>query len=637
MAFGLANIFRLDQLDDVRALNLVSGDVLVWDADEDEFTAVNSSTFGGSNPPFDISDITGLQTALDNKQPIDSDLTAIAGLSASNDDLLQKKSGNWTNRTPSQVKTDLALTKGDVGLGNVDNVSDADKPVSTATQAALDLKAPIANPTFTGTVTLAADPASALQAATKQYVDGLAINVGKRARVRAATTASITISTALNNGDSLDGVTLVTGDLVLVKNQSAPEENGVYVVGPSPTRSSEFDAYNEHPGSLIAVEEGTANVDTLWLCTSNGEGTLNSTAIAFAKMVVAGELLAANNLSDLADTSTARNNLGVAIGTHVQAYDADLAAIAGLTPSDDDIIQRKSGSWTNRTVAQFKSDLSLTKADVGLANADNTSDANKPISTATQTALDAKASLASVQSIFRTGGPHSSVLSVAQTYVAGVATSSGFGDITLHTVSANSLAFVLWLTALNNNGSSRDVTPFWTRSGTSRDLAQNPSTIGSGSFQNLALDYWPIFRAGDAIQVAVTGNQVDVGYQIHEFSDDVPIVDVVTSDIQTSGTLYTCPIGKSAILLPADGQFPGRGSITVRNATGGSITVTIYRVPAGESIAAKHKIKSQSINNGSISQIPDCVIFLNAGDFIAYEATDDGPGFVGLAVLEFGS
>lgn len=73
-----------------------------------------------------------------------------------------------------------------------------------------------------------------------------------------------------------------------------------------------------------------------------------------------------------------------------QAADADLTAIAALTPSESDVLQRKSGVWTNRTSAQLKTDLALTKGDVGLSNADNTSDANKPISTATQAALDAK-------------------------------------------------------------------------------------------------------------------------------------------------------------------------------------------------------------------------------------------------------
>lgn len=74
-----------------------------------------------------------------------------------------------------------------------------------------------------------------------------------------------------------------------------------------------------------------------------------------------------------------------------QDADADLTAIAALSPSNDDVIQRKAGAWTNRTPAQLKLDLGLSKSDVGLANVDNTSDASKPISTATQSALDAKA------------------------------------------------------------------------------------------------------------------------------------------------------------------------------------------------------------------------------------------------------
>ena len=68
--------------------------------------------------------------------------------------------------------------------------------------------------------------------------------------------------------------------------------------------------------------------------------------------------------------------------------DADLVAIAALTPADDDVIQRKAGAWTNRTPAQLKTDLALVKADVGLGNADNTSDANKPVSTAQLTAIN---------------------------------------------------------------------------------------------------------------------------------------------------------------------------------------------------------------------------------------------------------
>lgn len=222
-------------------------------------------------------------------------------------------------RTVSETKTDL-------GLENVTNESKA----TMFTNAAL---------TGTPTAPTAADGTNTTQIASTAFVQtavaSAAANIGKRTRVRAATTGNVTISTALNNGDALDGVTLATGDLVLVKNQTAPEENGIYVVGPSPSRSAEYDTYDEHAGSLIAVQEGSTNADTLWLSTSNVGGTLGTTAIAFTKLVIAGELLASNNLSDLNNAATARQNLGVEIGVNVQAYDAELAALAGVSSAAD--------------------------------------------------------------------------------------------------------------------------------------------------------------------------------------------------------------------------------------------------------------------------------------------------------------
>lgn len=97
-----------------------------------------------------------------------------------------------------------------------------------------------------------------------------------------------------------------------------------------------------------------------------------------ATATVKGKLKLAGDLGGTADSPTVP---GLATK---QTLDSDLTAIAALSPANDDIIQRKSGAWTNRTIAQYKSDLSLN-------NVDNTNDANKPISTATQTALDAKA------------------------------------------------------------------------------------------------------------------------------------------------------------------------------------------------------------------------------------------------------
>jgi hypothetical protein len=99
----------------------------------------------------------------------------------------------------------------------------------------------------------------------------------------------------------------------------------------------------------------------------------------------------ASTISDFNTAADAR--VAAAVGVSVEAHDTDLTTIAGLSPSNDDILQRKAGAWTNRTPTQVKTDLALVKGDIGLGNVDNTSDANKPVSIATQTALDAKQSL----------------------------------------------------------------------------------------------------------------------------------------------------------------------------------------------------------------------------------------------------
>lgn len=106
---------------------------------------------------FAQSRITGLVTDLANKQPKHSSLDQISALTPSNDDIIQRKAGVWTNRTVTQFKADLSLTKTDVGLGNVDNTSDALKPISAATQGALDLKADKTGATFTGPISVPDD------------------------------------------------------------------------------------------------------------------------------------------------------------------------------------------------------------------------------------------------------------------------------------------------------------------------------------------------------------------------------------------------------------------------------------------------------------------------------------------------
>lgn len=109
---------------------------------------------------------------------------------------------------------------------------------------------------------------------------------GHPAPVRAATTGNITISTALNNGDTLDGVTLVTGDRVLVKDQTTGSENGIYVVGASPARASDFDTDTTEviSGAMLFVSEGTVNQGKVFALSTTGAITTGSTSIAFKEV-----------------------------------------------------------------------------------------------------------------------------------------------------------------------------------------------------------------------------------------------------------------------------------------------------------------------------------------------------------------
>jgi hypothetical protein len=104
--------------------------------------------------------------------------------------------------------------------------------------------------------------------------------------VRAATTVTGALATAYENGDSIDGVTLATGDRILIKNQSTASENGIYTVNATgaPTRALDLDANDQDVilGALVSVVEGTANANTLWMHESGANiGTDN---VVFAQV-----------------------------------------------------------------------------------------------------------------------------------------------------------------------------------------------------------------------------------------------------------------------------------------------------------------------------------------------------------------
>ena len=137
-----------------------------------------------------------------------------------------------------------------------------------------------------GAITGMSAPSAGSDVTTKTYVDDLVAGLKTRIITRVATTANVNLSNGLENGDTLDGITLVTGDKVLVKDQTDATENGIYLVPASgaASRDPDFNTVDELAGQLVIIQEGTTNEDTIFLCTTDTGGTIGSVNITFSQV-----------------------------------------------------------------------------------------------------------------------------------------------------------------------------------------------------------------------------------------------------------------------------------------------------------------------------------------------------------------
>jgi hypothetical protein len=119
--------------------------------------------------------------------------------------------------------------------------------------------------------------------AATTYVDNAVAGLRTRIIAECASTANVVISSALEAGDVIDGVTLVAGDRVLLKDQSTDTENGLYIAVASgaASRDPEHDTIAELSGGMVVVNQGTVNDNKIFLCTTDTDATLGSTSITY--------------------------------------------------------------------------------------------------------------------------------------------------------------------------------------------------------------------------------------------------------------------------------------------------------------------------------------------------------------------
>jgi hypothetical protein len=244
-----------------------------------------------------------------------------------------------TTNTATQTLTNKSISGSTNTLTNIPNSALTNNSITIGTTT-VALGGTTLTPAGLTSVTVTQDPSTALQLATKQYVDNVAQGLDAKASVRNASTVAFTVTysngtagvgATLTNAGSLvafsaDGVSNSVGDRVLIKNQASAFQNGIYTVttvGSGSvawvlTRATDMDTWAEVPNSFVFVEDGSTQADTGWVCTSNAGGTMGTTAITWVQFSGAGTYSAGTGLT-LTGTQFSITNTAVTAGSYGSA------------------------------------------------------------------------------------------------------------------------------------------------------------------------------------------------------------------------------------------------------------------------------------------------------------------------------
>ena len=239
-----------------------------------------------STPAFNLSDATSYPTSALNGTIANSQLASGIDATKIADGSVTSTEFQYINTLSSNAQTQIS---GKLTASN--DLSDLASASTARSNLGLGTIATQASSSVSisgGSITGIGSPSNNSDVAIKSYVDEAVAGLRTRIIAECATTANVNLSNGLEAGDTIDGVTLVAGDRVLVKDQSTATENGLYLAVGSgagaASRDPEYDTIAELSGGLIVVNQGSSNDNKIFLCTTDSTGSVGSTNITYTQV-----------------------------------------------------------------------------------------------------------------------------------------------------------------------------------------------------------------------------------------------------------------------------------------------------------------------------------------------------------------
>jgi len=584
---------------------------------------------------------TGLQTSLTHGIA-NTNTVKIDSATVANNDYAKFTTNGLEGRSYAEVRTDLALVLGDIG-GDLDDISDGENrfayPVADKTKvgyltltgaASLDaIKVKADYLTITGAVdldaaeltdtqltatqinamTIDADtvggfavgvavPANAVftdtntqlsdsevnaaidtdTIATKAYADSIKQGLDTKDSVRVATTANLDLS----GTETIDGISVVADNRVLVKNQTDASENGIYLCkSGSWVRTTDADDNADVTGGLyVWVEEGTAGGDTGWILTNTGSITVGTTDLVFTQF--SGS---ATQLTGGAGLTKSGNQLSltpIADGKMLANISGDSAVPIAVNVTPDVTVTGNTVHADNYTNTGFRPlgtgatdalagntsiPVDVTSANTGTVHATNYTDTGyRPLGTGATDALAGNTTIPVDLSVSQTENVHTDNYTDTKAWasITGKPTTfapvvgSGVGDA----LAGNTTTITS--TQATNITNSKTITDFLTVSaaidlGDIKDKVNFDGLNALGESGDITADYIPIWDA--------TGSGTYKKVKMQDFLTKITATQLTSSGSGT-GTVFTTLPASGATVNDSDANLKSRANHTGTQAHG---------------------------------------------------------------------